>query len=257
MSDTKFEFPTEIIDLPSKGLVYPEGHPLRKGNIEIKYMTAREEDILASQSLIKKGVVLDKLFESVVVEPGVDINDIFIGDKNAILLATRVMGYGANYEVEITDPFTLENQNVTIDLSKVKTKDFDEKILNGDNKYKFTLPKSGKELEFKLLTHGDEIEITKENQALARLYKGKSDTSFDVTTRLKHMIQSVDGNEDRGFITKWVQNGFLALDTKAFRKFVKEISPDMDLTFNFTSELTGEEEALDIPFGVSFFYPSE
>ena len=257
MSDTKFEFPTEIIDLPSKGLVYPEGHPLRKGNIEIKYMTAREEDILASQSLIKKGVVLDKLFESVVVEPNVDINDIFIGDKNAILLATRVMGYGADYQVEVTDPFTLENQNVTIDLSQVRTKDFNEEILNGDNLYKFKLPKSGAELEFKLLTHGDESEITKENQALARLYKGKGDTSFDVTTRLKYMIQSVDGNQDRGYITKWVQNGFLALDTKAFRKFVKEISPDMDLKFNFTSELTGEEETLDIPFGINFFYPSE
>ena len=257
MSDTKFDFPTEIIDLPSKGLVYPEGHPLRKGNIEIKYMTAREEDILASQTLIKKGVVLDKLFESIVVEPGVDINDIFIGDKNAILLATRVLGYGADYKVEVTDPFTLEPQEVVIDLGKVKTKDFNEKLLNGDNLYKFKLPKSGKELEFKLLTHGDEAEISKEIQALARLYKGKGDTSFDVTTRLKYMIQSVDGNQDRGFITKWVQNGFLALDTKAFRKYVRELSPDMDLNFEFTSELTGEQEALDIPFGISFFYPSE
>jgi hypothetical protein len=256
MSDNTFEFPTEIIDLPSKGLLYPEGHPLRKGNIEIKYMTAREEDILASQTLIKKGVVLDKLFESVVVEKGVDINDIFIGDKNAILLATRVMGYGADYKVQVTDPFTYEEQEVTIDLSKVKTKDFNEELLNGDNIYKFKLPKSGKELEFKLLTHGDETEITKENQALARLYKGKGDATFDVTTRLKYMIKSVDGNDDRGFITKWVQNGFLALDTKAFRKFVNEISPDMDLTFEFTSELTGEKEALDIPFGISFFYPS-
>jgi hypothetical protein len=94
MSENKFEFPTEVIDLPSKGLGYPEDHPLKKGNIEIKYMTAREEDILASQSLIKKGVVLDKLFESVVVEPDLNINDILIGDKNAILLATRVLGYG-------------------------------------------------------------------------------------------------------------------------------------------------------------------
>ena len=257
MSDTKLEFPTEIVDLPSKGLVYPEGHPLRKGNVEIKYMTAREEDILASQSLIKKGVVLDKLFESVVVEKGVDINDIFIGDKNAILLATRVMGYGADYEVEVTDPFTLEAQKVTIDLGKVKTKDFDEKSLNGKNLYKYNLPKSGKELEFKLLTHGDEVEISKELQSLARLYKGKGEKSFDVTTRLKYMIQSVDGNQDRGFITNWVQNGFLALDTKSFRKYVRELSPDMDLKFEFTSEVTGEQEALDIPFGISFFYPSE
>ena len=257
MSDTKYEFPTEIIDLPSKGLVYPEGHPLRKGNVEIKYMTAREEDILASQSLIKKGVVLDKLFESVVVEKGVNINDIFIGDKNAILLATRVMGYGADYQVEVTDPFTLEPQSVTVDLSKVKTKDFNEDLLNGENLYKFKLPKSGKELEFKLLTHGDEAEITKELQSLERLYKGKGEKSFDVTTRLKYMIQSVGGNADRGYITKWVQNEFLALDTKSFRKYVRELSPDMDLKFEFTSEVTGEQEALDIPFGISFFYPSE
>ena len=220
-------------------------------------MTAREEDILASQSLIRKGVVLYKLFESVVVEPNVNINDIFIGDKNAILLATRVLGYGAEYKVEITDPSTLEEQEVIIDLSKVKTKDFNEELLNSENLYKFKLPRSGTELEFKLLTHGDELEITKENQALARLYKGKGDSTFDVTTRLKYMIQSVDGNKDRGYITKWVQNSFLALDTKSFRKYVREISPDMDLKFNFTSELTGEEEALDIPFGAGFFYPAE
>jgi len=257
MSDTKFEFPTEIIDLPSKGLVYPEDHPLRKGNIEIKYMTAREEDILASQSLIKKGVVLDKLFESVVVEPNVDIKDVFIGDKNAILLATRVLGYGSDYQVEVTDPYTLEDQKVSIDLSKVKTKDFDESVLNGDNLYKFKLPKSGVELDFKLLTHGDEVEITKENQALARLYKGKSDSSFDVTTRFKHMIKGIDGNTDTGYINKWIQNQFLALDTKAFRQFIKTISPDMDLTFEFESEVTGEREVLNIPFGVSFFYPTE
>jgi hypothetical protein len=249
------DFPTETIELPSQGLVYPEGHPLRKGTIEIKYMTAREEDILASQNLIKKGIVLDKLFESVVVEPGVNPNDIYIGDKNAILLATRILGYGADYEIEITDPFTLEKQAVTIDLGKVQTKDIKNDILNSENTYKFILPSDGKEIEFKLLTHGDEQEITKETQALEKLNKNAS-TSYDVTTRLKYMIKSVDGNTDRGFINRWVYNGFLAKDTKAFRKYVKEISPDLDLTFQFTSQITGESEALDIPFGINFFYPT-
>ena len=106
-----YEFPTEIIDLPSKGKVYPQGHPLSKGTIEIKYMTAKEEDILASQNLIRKGVVLDKLFESVVVQEGVQTGDILIGDKNAILLATRILGYGAQYDVEVNDPFTGETQS--------------------------------------------------------------------------------------------------------------------------------------------------
>lgn len=251
----QLDFPTETIELPSKGLGYPEGHPLRNGTCEIKYMTAREEDILASQNLIKKGIVLDKLFESVVVEPGVNPNDILIGDKNAILLATRILGYGADYEVEITDPFTLEKQQVTIDLSKIQTKDIDESILTPNNRYKFTLPSRGNEIEFKLLTHGDEQEITKEIQALEKLNKN-APSSFDVTTRLKYMIVSVDGNTDRGFINRWVVNGFLAKDTKAFRNYVKKISPDMDMTFNFVSDLTGEAEALDIPFGINFFYPS-
>ncbi len=249
------DFPTEVIELPSQGLVYPEGHPLRKGTCEIKYMTAREEDILASQNLIKKGIVLDKLFESVVVQPGVNPNDIYVGDKNAILLATRILGYGAEYEVEMTDPFTLETQKVTIDLGKVQTKDIDVDILNSKNVYEFTLPSKGTKLEFKLLTHGDEQEIAKEIQALEKLNKS-SQSSFDVTTRFKYMIKSVDGNSDRGFVNKWVVNGFLAKDTKAFRKHVKEISPDMDLKFQFISQLTGESEALDIPFGINFFYPT-
>jgi hypothetical protein len=253
---SKFEFPTEIIELPSRGLVYSKDNPLSKGTVEIKYMTAREEDILASQNLIKKGIVLDKLFESVVVEPGVNINDIFIGDKNAILLATRILGYGADYTVEITDPFTLEKQEVTIDLSKVQTKDVDESLLNAENVYKFTLPQSKKVIEFKLLTHGDEQDINKDNQALERVNKTKNTTTFDVTTRFRYMILSVDGNTDGGFINKWIQNGFLALDTKAFRKYVREISPDLDLKFEFTSDITGETEALDIPFGINFFYPA-
>ena len=250
-----FDFPTEIIELPSQGLVYPEGHPLRKGTCEIKYMTAREEDILANQNLIKKGIVLDKLFESVIVEPGLNPNDIFIGDKNAILLGTRILGYGADYHVEITDPFTYEKQKTVIDLSKVKTKDINYDLLNGNNRYKFTLPSNGTEIEFKLITHGDEQEITKEVQALEKLNKN-SGNSYDVTTRLKYMIVSVGGNEDRGFINRWVINSFLAKDTKAFRTYVKEISPDLDLKFEFISDITGETEALDIPFGINFFYPS-
>jgi hypothetical protein len=256
MEQQKYDFPTEVLELPSKGLVYPKNHPLSSGTIEIKYMTAKEEDILASQNLIKKGIVLDKLFESIIADSNINPNDIFIGDKNAILLATRVLGYGADYAVEVTDPFTLERQEVVIDLSKIQTKDVDDTILNRDNRYKYKLPHSDIEIEFKLLTHGDETQITKDIQAMERLNKGK-DTSNDVTTRLRYMILSVNGNTDRGYINKWVMNEFLARDTKAFRKYVKDISPDMDLKFNFTSNITGESEALDIPFGVSFFYPSE
>jgi len=252
------DFPTEVIELPSQGKVYPDGHPLSKGTVEIKYMTAREEDILASQNLIRKGVVLDKLFESVVVEEGLNINDIFIGDKNAILLATRILGYGKDYEVEVTDPYTLAPQRVTIDLSKVQTKDIDFSKLNKENRYEFKLPTSGKTVVLRLLTHKDEIDINAEIQALQRLTTAKSEAaSQELSTRMRYMIQEIDGNTDRGFINNYVKNNLLAMDSRAIRNYIKEISPDLDLKFQFTSELTGEQEALDIPFGAGFFYPSE
>lgn len=252
-----FEFPTEVITLPSKGLIYPKNNPLANGSVEIKYMTAREEDILASQNLIKKGVVLDKLFESVVVSPGVNVNDISVGDKNAILLATRILGYGADYNVEVTDPFTGEQQKVVIDLSKISTKEIDDSLLNSENRYDFELPISKKKIKFKLLTHKDEIDINAEIQALNRLVKGDNVVSQDVSTRLRYMIQEVDGNTDRGFINNYVKNNLLARESKALREYVKTISPDLNLKYEFVSDVTGETEALDIPFGVGFFYPTE
>lgn len=252
MAEQNYDFPTEVIDLPSQGLVYPEGHPLASGQVTLKYMTAKEEDILSSQNLIKKGIVLDKLLESVVV--GVSIDDLIIGDKNAIFLATRVLGYGPNYQLEITDPFSGERQEVVIDLGKVKTKDIDFNKLNRDNKYEFTLPSTGKKVKFKLLTHKDEIDVQAEIAALEKLSKGANPS--EVTSRLRKMIVEVDGNTDRAFINKWVTNQLLAQDSRALRSYVREISPDLDLKFEFTSDITGETEALDIPFGINFFYPS-
>jgi hypothetical protein len=252
----KYDFPTEVIDLPSKGKLYPDSNPLSKGSIEIKYMTAKEEDILASQNLIKKGIVLDKLFESVVVDKDVNVGDIFIGDKNAILLATRILGYGKDYQVDVTDPSSGEVQNVNIDLSKIQTKEIDESLLNSENRYEFDLPLGKKPIKFKLLTHKDEQDINAEIQALNRLTKGEP-ISQDVTTRLRYMIQEIDGNEDRGYINNYVKNSLLARDSRALRKHIQEFTPDLELTFNFVSDITGEEEALDIPFGIGFFYPTE
>lgn len=251
-----YDFPTEIIDLPSNGKAYSQNSPLSEGKVEIKYMTAREEDILSSTNLIRKGVVLDKLFESVVVQEGINTDDILLGDKNAILLATRILGYGSDYNVEVNDPFTGEPQKVTIDLSKVQIKEVEDGSLNSDNRYEFELPIAKKKVIFKLLTHKDEKDINAEIQALNRLSKGET-VSQDVTTRLRYMIQEVDGNTDRGFINNFVKNHLLARDSRSLRNFVNQISPDLDLTYQFTSEVTGETEALDIPLGAGFFYPTE
>jgi hypothetical protein len=184
----------------------------------------------------------------------VNCDDIVIGDKNAVFLATRVLGYGPDYEVEVTDPFSGERQKVTIDLSEIQTKDIDFSILNAENRYEFELPTSKKKITFKLLTHKDEKDINAEIQALERLSKNKDNTS-DVSTRLKYMITSVDGDTDKGNINKFAKN-MLARDTRVIRDYIKLISPDLNLKYDFTSEITGETEALDIPFGISFFYPT-
>lgn len=249
-----FDFPTQVISLPSEGKVYAASNPLSAGTLEIKYLTAREEDILADSNLINKGVVLDKLLESVVVQRGVNADDLVTGDKNAVYLAARVLGYGPDYDVEVTDPFSGERQKVTIDLTKIQTKDIDYSLLNTENRYTFELPSKTK-IVFKLLTHKDEKDITAEINALARLTKGKGGSS-EVTTRLKYMIISVDDNSDRAYVNNWVANRFLAKDVQAFRAYVKTVSPDLSMKFDFVSDLTGETEALDIPFGINFFYPT-
>ena len=96
----EFEIQTETIELPSKGLIYPEDNPLSSGKVEIKYMTAKEEDILSNQTYIQNGTVLEKLLESVIVSK-INLKDLIIGDNNAVLIATRILGYGADYTVNM------------------------------------------------------------------------------------------------------------------------------------------------------------
>ena len=253
-SQTKsFPFPTEVITLPSKGLVYPESSPLSKGEITIKLMTAKEEDILTSTNLIKKGIQLDKLLESIVVEPGVNVNDLVIGDKNAILVTSRILAFGPEYVTKVMDPFDSEETEVTIDLTTIKVKEVDESLLNRQNEYSFILPNSKTPIKFKLLNHGDETAINKDIEASQKTLK----TSNEITARYRRMIVEVDGNREFGYISNFVSNRLLAGDSKALRKEVNKITPDLDLKFDYTSPITGETEALRIPFGIGFFYPAE
>jgi hypothetical protein len=213
-------------------------------------MTAKEEDILSSTNLIKKGIVLDKLFESILVD-NVNPNDIIIGDKNAILLATRVLGYGPDYDFSFYSYKLGENIDIKSDLTQVKTKEVDISLFNNKNELEYVTPTGKNKIVFKLLTHGDEREIEREIEALKKLNK---DLSSDVTTRLRYMIKSVDGNAEVGHITRFVNN-MRALDSRAFRDYVKSISPDMDMKVQYT-HADGEVEEAPIALGVNFFWPT-
>jgi hypothetical protein len=248
-----YPFPTEVISLPSKGLTYPEGNPLSKGELTIKLMTAKEEDILTSTNLLRKGIVLDKLLESIVVEPGVHINDLLIGDKNAILISSRILAYGPEYNVTITDPNENEPVDVVVDMTKLKIKEIDESQLNRNNEYEFTLPKTGTNIKFKLLSHMDELAISKDIEASEKALKQGN----EITTRLRRVIIEVDGNKDLGYISNYVINQLQAADSRALRKHIQALTPDIDLSFEYTSPFTGEKEALKVPIGLDFFYPAD
>lgn len=236
--ENTLKFPTEVIDLPSKGLVYPPENPLSEGKVEMKYMTAREEDILTNQSYIEKGIVLDKLLESLIVTK-INIKDLIVGDKNALLIAARVLGYGKDYK------FTLKGEEHTVDLSTLENKEFD--ITPGTNEFSFTLPHSGNEITYKILTGHDESLIDQEIKGLKKLNKNASP---ELSTRLKYIITSVGGNRDIKTIREFVDNYLLARDSRALREHIKETQPDVNLEY----VLEGGEE-VTIPITLAFFWP--
>ena len=162
------QFPTEEVTLPSKGLLYPEGSPLRSGKITMKYMTAKEEDILTNQNYIKNGTVIDKLLQSLIMDD-VKVEDLLIGDKNAIMIAIRILAYGPDYTVEMIDPDTGNKFNHTFNLSELPYKDVPSDIKYNKNEFKFTLPTSKQEVIFKLLSGGDEKNIASELESLSKL----------------------------------------------------------------------------------------
>jgi len=243
----EYKFPTEMVDLPSKGYFYFDGHPLSSGKVEIKYMTAKEEDILTSQNLIQNGTVIDKLLESLIVDKSVKLDDLLIGDKNAIMVAARILGYGKEYE------FTYDGEEKSVDLSELEPLKLDfSKFTRGKNEFEFKLPTSKRTITFKLLTGGDEKKIDDEIKAREKISKTQTPV---LTTRLKHMILSVDGNVEKSYINNFVDNEFLSRDSLEFRKYLSEITPDMNMATNIVGS-DGKETEVVIPITVRFFWPS-
>jgi hypothetical protein len=249
MSEQKFKMPTEIVDLPSKGLIYPEDNPLSEGKIEMKYMGAMEEDILTNQNFIKQGIVLDKLIESLIVTK-INIDDLIVGDKNAILIASRILGYGKDYTFKTFD----NNGNYsdkTIDLTTLDDKplNVEDLIKPRENEFSFTLPHSKTTLTFKLLTHGDEKKIEREIEGLKKLFPLRA--APELSTRMKFIITSVEGDRETKTIREFVEKYLLARDSKELRREIRRVSPDVELVYRNE----GDVEGTPIPINLNFFWP--
>lgn len=256
MAENQYGFPTEVLSLPSQGLLYPEDSPLRSGTIDVKYMTAKEEDILTSTNLIQQGKVIERLLESVVANSKIKLDDMLVGDKNALMLGTRILGYGSEYKVIINDPETNQDVERVVDLTTLQHKELDEKLFeSGENKFEFELPNSKRKVEFKLLTGHDEKIIDKQLDDLQKVEE-LTGVSSELTTRIKHQLISVDGNTEQAFIDNFVDNEFLALDTRAYRKYLVSMTPDVNMVFNYTTQRTKKVIEVDVPLGTEFFWPA-
>ena len=249
-----FVAPTEFVELPSKGLCYPEGHPLHnQETIEIKFMTAKEEDILSSRALLKKGIAIERFIQSVIVDRKIKAKDLLVGDRNAILIAARVSGYGNVYETQVSCPACGERTRFSFDLNEKKVTETEEnedvKAL-GDGTFQITMPYSKFNIVFRLLTGADEAYLT----ATAASKKKATKVDSILIEQYERMVASIEGHSDRSIIKKYVEN-MPTLDSRHLRKCYASVTPDVNIKEHFECPSCGHEQEMEVPFGADFFWP--
>jgi len=252
-----FVIPTEFVDLPSRGSFYAEGHPLCGAEtVEIKHMTAREEEILTSRTLLKKGIALDRLIDSVLVDKRINSSALLVGDKNAILVASRVLAYGREYETTVTCPSCLAKSQFSFDLMDNKISHPDdvesplfEKTENGT--FAFILPKTQVKAEVRLLTGADESALSR---TLERRKKMKNGTDSLLSEQMRTFIVSLNGVTDKKLVNDFI-NHMPAADARYTRKVYTAIAPNLDLTQHFACLECDHETEMEVPFTADFFWP--
>jgi len=244
-------FPTEVISLPSGGKYYSDENPLSSGEVELKYMTLKEEDILTSANLIRRGNVIEHLLRSLVVNKDINLDTLLLGDKNAIMVASRILGYGKEYKFDYDCPECGEhNKDYVIDLTTLK-----EREVQPSDDFIYELPVSKRILKFKFLTQSDEKEINRELEQRKKISKGDW-VSSEMTTRMKRIITEIDGSSKQLDINKFVDTQFLSQDSLAFRNYLQLVTPDIDMGSEFECKLCGYKEKITVPMTVQFFWPS-
>ena len=248
--------PTEFVELPSRGIAYNEDHPLHnKEVIEIRYMTAKDEDILTSQSLLKKGLAVDRFLQNIVVDKNIDVRELVVGDRNAIVVAARCSGYGNIYETQVSCPACGEKNNMSFDLDNKKiTEPFVDEELGitkaDDGTFDIVMPMSKFKVKIKLLTGKDEFFLSK---LTASKKKNKVQEST-MTDQYKLMILSVQGHSDRTVVDRYVA-AMPTRDSRHLRRIYKAVSPNIEIKQAFTCGSCGHEQELEVPFGADFFWP--
>ena len=253
-----FSTPTEIVDLPSRGKFYPEPHPLHGAEtIEIKFMTAKDEDILTSPTLLKKGIAIDRFIQNVLVDKRINVQSLLSGDKNAILVASRINGFGADYTTKVTCPNCGTVGEHTFDLAEVQEylgDNFEDYDITSTEHGSFiiSLPKTKFQVEVRLLTNKDENELAQQMES----NKKSKRLETNLTDQLRKIVVSINGVEDRAMINKAI-DALPAFDSRYLRGAYLKIVPGLDMTQHFTCGACGFEKEVDIPMTVDFFWSKQ
>ena len=253
-----FVVPTEHVELPTRGEFYPEGHPLHgQQTLEVKHMTAKEEDILTSRTLLKKGIAIDKLLESIIMDRRVKPADLTVGDKNAVIVAARQSAYGDEYETKVSCPVCTATVDHVFYLSHARVmhpEDVEDPGFTTTDKGTFLikLPKTGFEAEVRLLTGKDEQWLAKAMEQKKKARIGET----TLTDQMRLFIVSVNGVTDKAQINGFV-NAMPAIDSRHLRRVYKQVTPNLDLTQEFVCSSCGAESQMEVPFTSDFFWPKQ
>ena len=250
-----FSVPRDFVMLPSKGMIYPPDSPLHNTEeLEVRHLTAADEDILTSRALLRSGKAIDTLLDNVIINKSVKSEDLVSGDKNAIMTFLRITGYGPEYNIEISCPGCSEDVKAEFNLSSLNMNMLDTNpVAVGLNRFEFVVP-SGRTIHFKLLTSKEEKIISDEQEKVKKMTNSPLDRN--ITTRMQHQIISVDDNEDKSYIGQYI-NTMNVRDSRAFRKYFDSIEPDVIMKQDFTCPLCGHSEEVDLPVTVDFFWPDD
>ena len=249
--------PTELVELPSRGRFYPPGHPLAgKESIEIKYMTAKEEDILTDRALLKNGTAIDKVLQNLIVDKSINVDDMLVGDKNAVVVSARITGYGPEYDTKVTCPACEETSEFRFDLEDVGVSD--EEVVLSDlgvetterSTFLIQLPTSKVTVECRLMTGKDENKIFRESQRRSR----KKMSNSSLTDQLRNIIVAVNGDTDLVSRTAFI-NQMPAKDSRHLRTLMAEITPNVDMTQLYECPNCGHTADMEVPLTTDFFWP--
>lgn len=249
-----FDIPVESVSLPSEGKLYAPTHPFHGlDSVEVRSMTAREEDLLTSTALHKSGMVINKLVEACLLNKSVDIDSLLTGDRDALLIAIRIIGYGSEYKVKLICPECDASFPHTFQLNKLTIKHLGaEPMQPGINRFAYTLPLSKLTVDFKLMTCGDERDLTNQEERKKKILD--SQIEGRITSRLAASIIAVNGEEDRGKITKIATN-LRAGDSRALRGYINKIDPKIDMSQDTKCTKCNTTSEVDVPLTSDFFWP--